>query len=247
MTPTTKAVIIAVISTVGVCGLCLGVYDELVLDREGTAPSQGRETASVEAARPGQLPARRLQSSEGAQTSLAAALLRELIKANARTSTEEEPEANEGSDPADASTEEDEALEASEEALFADQKAEMQRLDNLLDGEVADLDWAARAEEAMAESARLLDTMWLDEVACRQTFCRARTTHVDPKTRAKDLIKLTAGQGSTQMVAYVPPDRKSTTVVYFARKDHDLPEVRSSPPVAEMDRDHVQAHVRDQE
>lgn len=233
---TTKTAIVAVVSTVGACGLGLVVYQQLVLDRDGAGTSPGNGTPGDVGERPRRLAAEGQPSSVVARSSSQrAALFRALVKANATYNARgEEPLADEGPDPADPSADEGDAAEVSEEELFAMQSSEVDRLETQLGAETADVAWATRTEQAMVETARLVDTVTLDEVTCRETLCRARVTHHDPSTRPTDLLRLMAGRKSGQMVSYVP-DEEWTTVMYFSREGRDLPELQPPPLLASTD------------
>jgi hypothetical protein len=63
----------------------------------------------------------------------------------------------------------------------------------------------------------------LDEVTCRETLCRAKLTHLDPKAHEADMDRLlTLPVIAGQALAFAPSNDDRNTVLYFSRKGTSL-------------------------
>jgi hypothetical protein len=223
----TKAVPVAVILTVAACGLCMFGYNLLVRDRGAAtcscvAPdaegSPGRSSTSV-----------RAESMNAALATIAAAT-RESAQAGPSLPNVL-PE-----NPPPAPAQPAPPVAVSKEEILAKQRSDAHTLDAQLASEEVDPVWAPKVERATSEAlARLGSNMHLDEVTCRETLCRARVSHADPRAHDEDVERLfnmpvLAGQA----LALSPADDPHNTVLYFSRKGTTLsvmqPPMRVLPP-----------------
>jgi hypothetical protein len=61
--------------------------------------------------------------------------------------------------------------------------------------------------------------MHLDGVICRETLCRAKVSHLDPKTHDDDVEKLlNMPMVAGQAMAVAPSNDDRSTVFYFSRR-----------------------------
>jgi len=126
----------------------------------------------------------------------------------------------------------------SKEEIAAKEKADAHTLDLQLLSEQVDPIWASKVERATAEAmVRVGSSVRLDEVSCRETLCRAKVTHLDPKTHEADLdgllsMPVIAGQA----IAFAPSNDDRSTVLFFARKGMSLSVLQPSmqPPPPEL-------------
>jgi hypothetical protein len=228
----TKAVPVAVMLTIAACGLCVLGYAMIVRDRGGASCSCVDADADCS-------PGRTSPSARAAESMTAA-----LATIAAAKSRLEIPAAQAGSPDGSAPAAEPPAppVVISREEALANQKADAHRLDTQLGSEEVDPVWAPKIERATTEAlARLGGNMRLEEVTCRETLCRARVTHVDPRGHDQDVERLfgmpvLAGQA----LVLSPADDPRNSVLYFSRKGTTLsvlqPEMRMLPP-AGMDPD----------
>jgi hypothetical protein len=221
----TKAVPVAVMLTVAACGLCMFGYDLIVRDRGAAtcscvAPdaegSPGRSSTSA-----------RAESMNAALAAIAAAT-REPAQAGPGLPNvlPENPPPVQPPPP----------VAASKEEILAKQRSDAHTLDAQLGSEEVDPVWAPKVERATSEAlARLGSNMHLDEVTCRETLCRARVSHADPRAHDEDVehlfnMPVLAGQA----LALSPADDPHNTVLYFSRKGTMLsvmqPPIRVLPP-----------------
>ena len=113
-----------------------------------------------------------------------------------------------------------EAGPVSREEAAAQQKADAFTLDQQLQTEEVDPVWSPKLERQTTEAiARAGSSMHVDGVTCRETLCRAKVSHLDPKTRDEDVEKLlnmpvVAGQA----MAVAPSNDDRSTVLYFSRR-----------------------------
>jgi hypothetical protein len=113
-----------------------------------------------------------------------------------------------------------EATPPSKEEAAAQRKADAFTLDQQLQTEEVDPVWSPKLERQTAESiAQIGNGLYLDQVTCRETLCRAKVSHQDAKTREDDVEKLlnlpvVAGQA----MVVTPSNDDRSTVVYFSRK-----------------------------
>ncbi|HEY8927457.1 MAG TPA: hypothetical protein VIU64_23910 [Polyangia bacterium] len=134
-----------------------------------------------------------------------------------RPSTTREAEPNQAEVPREPVTE---AGHVSREEAAAQQKADAFTLDQQLQTEEVDPVWSPKLERQTTEAiARAGTSMHLDGVTCRETLCRAKVSHLDPKTRDEDVEKLlnmpvVAGQA----MAVAPSNDDRSTVLYFSRR-----------------------------
>jgi hypothetical protein len=233
----TKAVPIAVALTAAACGLCMLGYMMVVRDRG--AADCSCVGAGAEGSSDRTIPNARAESMIAALATIAAA-----------RSGPETPAAPTGPGPASVPPPAAEPPEppavVSKEEVLARQKADAHTLDTQLGSEEVDPVWAPKVERATTEAfARLGGSMRLDEVTCRDTLCRARVTHLDPRVHDQDVERLfdmpvLAGQA----LALSPADDPRNTVLYFSRKGAMLsvlqPQMRMFPP-ADMSPDELTA------
>ncbi|HEX2660641.1 MAG TPA: hypothetical protein VHU40_20310, partial [Polyangia bacterium] len=67
--------------------------------------------------------------------------------------------------------------------------------------------------------ARAGSSMHLDGVICRETLCRAKVSHLDPKTHDDDVEKLlNMPMVAGQAMAVAPSNDDRSTVFYFSRR-----------------------------
>jgi len=134
-----------------------------------------------------------------------------------RPSTTRELEPSQAEVPRDPPTE---ASPVSKEEAAAQQKADAFTLDQQLQTEEVDPVWSPKLERQTTEAiARAGSSMHLDGVTCRETLCRAKVSHLDPKTHDEDVEKLlnmpvVAGQA----MAVAPSNDDRSTVFYFSRR-----------------------------
>jgi|GEM_PF-5405161 len=134
-----------------------------------------------------------------------------------RPSTIREPDPSQAGAPRDPPTE---AGPVSKEEAAAQQKADALTLDQQLETEEVDPVWSPKLERQTTEAiARAGSSMHLDGVTCRETLCRAKVSHLDPKTHDDDVEKLlnmpiVAGQA----MAVAPSNDDRSTVFYFSRR-----------------------------
>jgi len=222
----TKAVPVAVMLTIAGCALCMLGYEMIVRDRSASR-------LTPEGAPGGAGPDARAEAMNAALASIAAAK-RERDSATPQggprlpnvPADSPPPEA----DPAPP------LVAISKEEILAKQKADAHTLDAQLSSEEIDPVWAPKVERATTEAlARLGGNMHLDEVTCRETLCRARVTHADPRAHDEDVERLfnmpvLAGQA----LSLSPADDPRNTILYFSRKGTTLsvmqPQMQVLPP-----------------
>lgn len=121
----------------------------------------------------------------------------------------------------------------SEAENLAMQKADAHTLDTQLASEEVDPVWAPKLERATVDSlTRTGRTMHLDEVTCRETLCRAKVTHLDPRTHDEDLNRLLDMEVlAGQALAFSPSKDGRNTVLYFSRKGMSLSVLQPSMPM----------------
>lgn len=145
-----------------------------------------------------------------------------------RPSTPREPEPSQAEAPLDPSTQ---AGPLSKEEAVAQQKADAFALDQQLQAEEVDPVWSPKLERQTTEAiARAGSSMHLDGVTCRETLCRAKVSHLDPKTHDEDVEKLlnmpvVAGQA----MAVAPSNDDRSTVFYFSRRGTYLSVLQAAP------------------
>jgi hypothetical protein len=216
----TRAVVIAVASTIAACALCVFGYTSLLGDT--------RSDKCVDADSPSSLlSAGRTARNESVTVALAA-----IAAASSRSEPRGTPP-----EPSQAPAEEPEAPAiVSKEAILAKDKADAASLEKQFRAEEVDPFWAPKMERAVTEGvARLGVNLKVAEVSCRETICRARVAHADSRTREQDvdgILTMVANAG--QAFAYSPPGEDATTVLYFSRKGSTLapfqPPMRPLPP-----------------
>jgi len=226
--PSTKAVPVAVVLTVAACGLGMFGYSMIVRDR-------GPATCSCVAPDAEGSPGRRGSSARAESMNAALATI-----AAAQREPETPPGASLPNVPAEspppAPDQPTPPVAPSKEELLAKQKADAHTLDAQLGSEEVDPVWAPKVERATTEAlARLGGNMHLEDVTCRETLCRARVTHADPRAHDEDVERLfsmpvLAGQA----LALSPTDDPRNTLLYFSRKGTALsvmqPPMRMLPP-----------------
>lgn len=225
----TKAVPVAVVLTIAACGLCMAGYTMIVRDRGATRSCVAPEDDGTRGRGD---PDARAESMNAALATIAAAK-RETDSAVAsrlpNVPADNPPPPPKAEPPAPPVT-------VSKEEILAKQKADAHTLDAQLGSEEVDPVWAPKVERATTEAlARLGGSMHLDEVTCRETLCRARVTHSDPRAHDEDVERLfnmpvVAGQALTLS----PADDPRNTILYFSRKGTTLsvlqPQMQVLPP-----------------
>lgn len=219
-TGTTRAVSLAILSTVAACALFVLAYDRM---RGG--PPRGDRCPCVEAE--GLEDASALARRE----SLARSLTALAVEKTKRGSVEIEPGPSRAVAPANPPSEGSDELEVSKEERLAKQKADAYALDTQLGSEEVDTRWGAKVERQLTEVfARLGPKLHLDDLTCRETLCRARITHLDPNARDDEVERiLSLGIFPGQATAYGSPEDPRSTVLYFSRRGTTLSVLQ--PPV----------------
>ena len=222
----TKAVPVAVVLTIAACALCMVGFRMIARDRSAACltPEGAQDRTGPDA---------RAESMAVALATIAAA--KQEADSPATQAGARLPNV-----PADSPAPKAEPTAApvaiSKEEILAKQKADAHTLDTQLSSEEVDPVWAPKVERATAEAlAKLGGTMHLDEVTCRETLCRARLTHGDPRAHDEDVERLfnmpvLAGQALTMS----PSDDPRNTILYFSRKGTTLsvmqPQMQVLPP-----------------
>lgn len=113
-----------------------------------------------------------------------------------------------------------EAGPPSKEEAAAQLKADAYTLDQQLKAEEVDPVWSPKLERQTTEAiARVGASVRLDEVTCRETLCRAKISHLDPKRHDDDLdMLLTLPVVAGQAMAVSPSNDDRSTVLYFSRR-----------------------------
>lgn len=211
---TTRAVVVAVFSTVAACALCGFAYNRLL-----GAPADKSPCVEVE------------DKSGARRESLARTLTVLAAERTVREASAKKPAPTPAAPPAAEAGGTIKELEISQEEVLARQKADAYTLDAQLASEEVDVQWAAKVERQMTDGIeRLGPKMHLEDLTCRETLCRARITHGEPNARGEDvesLLSLSIFPG--QAVAYGTPDDRRSTVLYFSRKGTTLSVLQ--PPV----------------
>ncbi len=102
--------------------------------------------------------------------------------------------------------------------------------------EAVDLPWSREAREliARAVATEAPAATSVEELACRATLCRMRVSHRDPRARAAFEMRFplaVAPHFPQVMAGTVETDGESPgSVLYLARRGHDLPGFEKAPP-----------------
>ena len=213
--------------TIATCGLCMLGYTMIVRDRGVASCSCVTPDGEVAPS-----PNARAQSMNAALATIAAAK-REPDSAAAREGARLPSVLPDN--PAPAAPPAPPAA-ISKDEILAKEKADARALDGQLGSEEVDPIWAPKIERATTEAlARLGGNMHLDEVTCRETLCRARVTHADPRAHDEDVerllnIPVLAGQA----LSLSPAGDPRNTILYFSRKGTTLsvlqPPMKMVPP-----------------
>jgi hypothetical protein len=145
-----------------------------------------------------------------------------------RPSTTQEPEPSQGEVPPDPPGA---AGPVSKEEAAAQQKADAFTLDQQLQTEEVDPVWSPKLERQTTEAIAGAGSMHLDGVTCRETLCRAKVSHLDPKTRDEDVEKLlNMPMVAGQAMAVAPSNDDRSTVFYFSRRGTYLSVLQPATP-----------------
>jgi hypothetical protein len=208
----TKPVVVAVGLTIAACGLGLLAYRHLApassaghcscVEPEGSGRSVGQ-----------------IARDESVTLALAA-----MASARSGHATGKQGEPDRADLPADTTRDPNQDLVVSPEEIRARQKADANTLDAQLASEEVDVKWASKVERATTEAfARFGSKMHLEEVTCRETLCRARVSHADPRAHDDDVDQLLSmPMIAGQALALAPANDERSTVLYFSRKGTTL-------------------------
>jgi hypothetical protein len=207
-----KPVVVAVGLTIAACGLGLIGYQRLV-------PASGAGHCSCVEAEGSGRSVGQITRDESVTLALAA-----IASARSGHATGEQAEPDGAGVPADTTRDPNQDLVVSPEEIRTRQKADANTLDAQLGSEEVDVTWASKVERATTEAvARLGRNMHLEEVTCRETLCRARLTHADPRMHDDDVDRLLSmPMIAGQALALPSANDERSTVLYFSRKGTTL-------------------------